>query len=383
MTSALVVGGGPAGSALAIKLATAGRDVVLLERDRAASDKVCGEFLSREAGLYIAALGIDLAKLGAVPVDSVSLCASGQSRPGVSVSLPFAATSLSRRVLDEALLERAESAGVSVKRGVLVREISKTKRGWCARTADETSIDADAVFLATGKHDIRSHKRGAGFQSDLVAFKMHWRLTQSEHSAIERRVELILFDGGYAGLQPIENDRANLCLVVRRERLRALGQRWEGLLAAIRIESPHLDARLAGAEACWPKPLALSAIPYGHLRWRSDGLWRLGDQAAVIPSFSGDGISIALHSAEVAAATFLRDGANAADRYQKRLARDVALQLALATTVSQALVRRSGQTLLSGAARMWPALASTLAFHTRVPERALNGAGLAASRCGV
>ncbi|MEO8799183.1 MAG: FAD-dependent oxidoreductase, partial [Polyangiaceae bacterium] len=51
MNRALVVGGGPAGAALAIKLARAGKDVVLLERDPVPAHKVCGEFLSREAGV--------------------------------------------------------------------------------------------------------------------------------------------------------------------------------------------------------------------------------------------------------------------------------------------------------------------------------------------
>jgi menaquinone-9 beta-reductase len=43
--------------------------------------------------------------------------------------------------------------------------------------------------------------------------------------------------------------------------------------------------------------LAIASIPYGYVQNRSIGLWCIGDQAAVIPSFSGDGIAIALHSA--------------------------------------------------------------------------------------
>ncbi len=96
-------------------------------------------------------------------------------------------------------------------------------------------------------------------------------------------------------------------------------------------------------------------IPYGHVRRRSDGIWRLGDQAAVIASFSGDGISIALHSAELAAATYLEGGD--ADAYQRRLSRDVTGQVLLATALSHALVRRPAQAALGAAAR--PALSSS------------------------
>ncbi len=64
---------------------------------------------------------------------------------------------------------------------------------------------------------------------------------------------------------------------------------------------PHLGARLDGANCLNDRPLAITGLPYGHMAWDSGGLWRLGDQAAAIPSFSGDGMSIALHSAARAA----------------------------------------------------------------------------------
>ena len=56
MKSMVVVGGGPAGAALAIHLATAGREVLLLEKARAPVDKVCGEFLSPESQASLAAM---------------------------------------------------------------------------------------------------------------------------------------------------------------------------------------------------------------------------------------------------------------------------------------------------------------------------------------
>ncbi|MCX5745868.1 MAG: FAD-dependent monooxygenase, partial [Proteobacteria bacterium] len=112
--TAVVVGGGLAGATLATRLARAGRDVVLLEREVGPIDKVCGEFLSCEAAGYLARLGVDLDALGAVPIDAVRLC----TREAIArTPLPFAATSLSRRVLDEALLSSAARAGARLVRG--------------------------------------------------------------------------------------------------------------------------------------------------------------------------------------------------------------------------------------------------------------------------
>jgi flavin-dependent dehydrogenase len=60
MPRALIIGGGPAGTAAAITLARAGRAVTLIERNADPTDKVCGDFLSVDAMAQAEALGIDL-----------------------------------------------------------------------------------------------------------------------------------------------------------------------------------------------------------------------------------------------------------------------------------------------------------------------------------
>lgn len=55
---ALIVGGGPAGSALAIALARAGRETVLIERAKSPEHKVCGDFVGAESLSLLHRLGI-------------------------------------------------------------------------------------------------------------------------------------------------------------------------------------------------------------------------------------------------------------------------------------------------------------------------------------
>lgn len=371
MIDALVVGAGPAGSHVAIQLARAGREVVLVEREKQPVDKVCGEFLSQEAVHYLAACGVDLAALGAVPITTVRLI---ERSVEAEITLPFEAHSLSRRLLDEAMLTRAKEEGVQVRRGQRVNALCATPSGFTARLADATQLEGHAAFLATGKHDLRGHARTGGLQNDLVAFKMHYVLAKAQARDIERHVELVLFEGGYAGLQLIEHGYANLCLVVRRGRFASLGYRFDALLDSMRAESPHLRRRLEWAEPCWQKPLALSSIPYGYVQRYSDGVFQLGDQGAVIPSFAGDGIAIALHSARLAAETFLAGGS--ATAFQQRLARDVGPQVMLATALSHALVRSPSQRGLALLARRFPAVISSVAFRTRIAASALRRSGL-------
>ncbi|MGA7258785.1 MAG: NAD(P)/FAD-dependent oxidoreductase [Terracidiphilus sp.] len=364
----LVIGGGLAGSMAALRLARAGRPVLLVEREAAAHAKVCGEFLSPEAVAYLRHAG----------VDPLALCAAGigrlrvlMGRRAIEVELPFQALSLSRSALDEALLQRARDAGAGVRRGIALTRLQRGPNGWVAACSDGASLEARSVFLATGKHDLRGWARPAGAHNDLVGFKMHWRLAPAQVQVLRGVMALFLFADGYGGLTLVEDDLANLCLVVRRSRLQRSGG-WMELLAEIAQGNPAMAELLAGADPLWKRPLAISPIPYGFLAGGSaarDGLWRLGDQAAVIPSFTGDGMSIALHSGALAAAMYLA-GASAG-AYQRAMRRQLHSGIRLATLVSRAMVSGMGRMAAPVALAVCPAVIRWIAEGTRIPAGAL------------
>ena len=363
----LVIGGGPAGSMVALRLAAAGRKVTLFEKERFAHHKVCGEFLSREAVEYLHQAGVAPRELGAVPISRVRL-SSGERT--VEAELPFCALSLSRYTLDEVMLARAHEEGCVVRRGVCVDEVTADRDGWLVRTRGGELIHAQTVFLANGKHELRGWNRGRGKQSDLIGFKLHWRLAPPQIRALREVMELFLFPGGYGGLSPLEREVANLCLVVRQARLRALGG-WTEMLAAIRKANPQLDRRLQGAKPMWDRPLAISPIPYGYLTERNAELWCVGDQAAVIPSFTGDGMSIALHSAVVAAQMYL-DG-KSIEEFNCVLRAQLQRGMSVATLLSRAMVTGIGRRLAPLGLLALPGAMRRIALSTRIPEKALAG----------
>ncbi len=368
MDETLIIGGGPAGASLAIRLAVAGWRVRLIEGQAGPHEKVCGEFLSYEAERYLGEVGVDPLALGATMVDTMALCLGVRRASAV---VPFRALSLSRRVMDEALLVAAAGAGVLVTYGRRAAGLDRAGAGWRVRLVGGETIDAARVVLATGKHDLRGWGRPPGLQPDLIGFKQHWRLAPAEAAALHSTVELHLFPGGYAGLQPTTNGMANLCLVVRGAAFAAVGRNWDRLLTALAAASPGFAARLRGAEPDSAKPFAVASIPYGHVRRSGDGLWRLGDQAAVIPSLAGEGMAIALHSGKLAAEAML-SGATV-DAYQRALARDVGRQVGRATWVSRALVRPWGQAAAIRVAGAVPTSMTATAKATRIPQRALRG----------
>jgi len=361
----LVIGGGPAGSMLASRLAASGRHVTLIEREREPHHKVCGEFLSREAIDYLHQADIDPLDFGAAAIHRVRL-SSGSAI--AEASLPFPALSLSRCTLDEALLARVKENGCRLIRGLAVESLALLGTDWQASLSNGQCIRSGTVFLATGKHNLRSFTRTPARQTDLIGFKMHWRLAPTQIAAPHGYMDLYLFPGGYGGLSLIEDDIANLCFVVRRSTLRRLGV-WPELFTAILQGNRHLQKLLEGAEPLWPRPLAISPIPYGYLTPEERNLWCLGDQAAVIPSFTGDGISIALHSAALAAQMFL-SGSNASD-YHLALRTQLQRSMALATRLSQLAVTRIGRVAARVALPLFPEQMQWIASSTRIPQSSL------------
>ncbi|HEY1803060.1 MAG TPA: NAD(P)/FAD-dependent oxidoreductase [Terracidiphilus sp.] len=361
----LIIGGGPAGAMVALRLASAGRKVILLEKESGPHHKVCGEFLSPEAIDYLSQAGISPLDFGATHIRTLRLSAGNRT---IAVPLPFQALSLSRHVLDAALLARAEENGCQVLRGTAVESLSATGDHWTASLDNCDSVRAANVFLATGKHDLRGFPRSPSRQSNLVGFKMHWQLAPAQLVALRDCMVLYLFAGGYGGLALIEGEVANLCLVVRRKILRSFGG-WPELLAKLQRDNRHVCELLDGATPHWPRPLAISPIPYGYLVRESKGLWCVGDQAAVIPSFTGDGISIALHSAALAAQMFLA-GASAAD-YNRALRAQLTRSMTLATLLSQTAVTGAGRIAALAALTLAPNAMRWVAQSTRIPQSSL------------
>jgi len=360
----LILGGGVAGCAAAIALARKGQSVTLIEREPTPRHKVCGEFLSGEALDDLHALGIDVASLGAVPIDNVRLAAA---RRAAEAPLPFPAASLTRKALDTALIAEAIAAGVHIERGRSVQALARTTGNiWQATLDDGTIRQAPTVFLATGKHDLRGHARPEDPQR-WVAFKMYFRLAPAQAAELARASELMLYPGGYGGIQPVEDGMANLCCVVQKRYLPHGSHRWENFLAKMQQDCPHLAMRLAGAEPMLDRPIAITHIPYGYLRRTTeDGLYCIGDQAAVIPSFTGDGISIALHTARCAVIAYL--AAEPAPIFQAKLRSALRNQMRLAEFAADGLNNSLARAVLPFCLRIWPGVMRVTARLTRVAQ---------------
>lgn len=354
----LILGGGPAGSAAAIRLARSGARPLILERDRETGDAICGGFLSWRTLETLALLGIDHESLGGHLIDHVKLFSRTKS---VIAPLPKLAIGLSRHRLDSLLLDRAVAAGAALERGVTARTISAQGD---VQLADGASISGRSLFLATGKYDVRGIQRPRD-----NAHTLGLRLLLPPHRTLSlmvgRAIELHLFDGGYCGILINERGEANLCMAVRKARLATADGNPDLLCDQLAAENPSLGERLALRSG--RRFDAISAVPYGWIaQSTSEGLFRIGDQAAVIPSLAGEGTGIAIASGLRAARAFETAGPGAAENFQQSFARSAARPVGLAMKIWHVSEAVAGRTFALRLMGLFPSLVGRLAGLTRI-----------------
>jgi flavin-dependent dehydrogenase len=351
-TDILILGGGPAGSAAAITLARAGARPLVLERQRETGDAICGGFLSWQSLAALERLGVRVSGARATEVRLFSGTRSARA------SLPHPALGVSRRQLDSAMLRQAEAQGAAVERGIHAREADGRRI-----RADAEEFVPERLLLATGKHDLRGLARPKPGTDPALGLRVRLGPAPRLSKLIGGAIELHLFDRGYAGLVLQEDGTGNLCLAVRKSRLSEAGGP-ASLLDEIGREVSALGERLAWLNADAPVD-AIAAVPYGwYTGETSEGIYRLGDQAGVIPSLAGEGMGIALASGILAGEAIMR--AAAAEDFQQRLARRTLRPIAIASALLAAAERPGSASALVWLMKMAPGLASLLAKATRV-----------------
>jgi flavin-dependent dehydrogenase len=355
---AISVGGGLAGAAFALELARHGVKIAVIERTRGPHQKVCGDFHSREGQQLVQRLGLDLARCGASRITTFRLVSGTRS---ATAPLPFAAAGLSRFHLDEAMLELAQDAGAEVLRGESVTGLDVGDDHVTVRLGAR-SLRARSVALATGKHNVRGLARDHG---SLSAFKIQIEPASAAKHLLGGVVQLVGYRGGYAGACTVENGAVSICWLADRALMKETEGGWQRQLAWIADQSPLFGDLISGARFLADEPVAISGIPFGYMRREAIGdlVYPVGDQLAVIPSYTGDGTSLALSSGLRAARAVL-DG-KTAGAYQRDELHRLGAQFRWARAAYLAFKSSAMRTASVGALAIAPRIASTIVDLTR------------------
>ena len=355
---ALTIGGGPAGCAFAIELARNGLKVLVIEKSAGPTHKVCGEFISADSISLLQYLGIDVFAFGASATTHLMVCKSSKS---AKTELPFRAAALSRRVLDEVLLEGAGASGAHVARGEMARKVDADAGGVRVRTGSAMHT-ARFAAVATGKHAMPGIGRP---RSRVVGFKMLLEPGTEQAANLHDVVMLAVYRNGYQGLQQIEGRHASLCWIVDRADARELGHNWTNHRQFLSRQSGLVADHLSAGRPLMDRPVSVAGLPLGFLRREapSDRIYAIGDQLGMIPSFAGDGIAIALGSGILAARALLEQRSPV--RYQEDMHRTLRQQFFLARPLHYLMTSPAAQTAGIGVLKTLPGLMRILASATR------------------
>jgi len=297
MYDVIVIGGGVAGCAISALLAQRGVTVQLVERGSYPAHKICGEFLSIETQAILDRLGLPetLERYGAAAIDKVTITSQfGRRWQG---RLPGTAYGLSRYKLDEQLFEHARTSGGECRVGVTANVIEgEFDRGFTVSTS-AGNFRARMVIAAVGKKSTLGRLSGQKHnrtQSSLVGYKQHYT-----GECAEETIEVHLFDRGYCGINRIEDGLVNVCWVADRSLLDENGGNHREVMKSVMATNSFLRDRL---ERLTPIDRTLCAI--GGITLQHRGLFQgdvcyVGDSAQMIAPFCGDGMGMALRSAEL------------------------------------------------------------------------------------
>ncbi len=167
---------------------------------------------------------------------------------------------------------------------------------------------------------------------------------------------------GFAGLTLVENDIANLCLLLHNRQLGQIGTDWLRLHTYLREENHQLGNILHSAEPCMERPICVSNIPYGFVRdATSTHCYCLGDQYAVIPSATGRGLFIALLTGKEAAKYFRLRGTEGTRAYNETLNKALKGRVKGVRWIDESLQQPKRFALIVSLANRFPSVAQWIA----------------------
>ncbi len=274
----LIVGGGPAGLATAIRARQEGFQVELLDRGRPPIDKACGEGLMPDAVARLQELGVELAERESAKIRGIryldgDLVAEAEFPLGHGLGLR-------RLELHRALLERASALGLQPRWEEKVLALHddgvETARG---RLRARWVIGADGLGSPL--------RRWAGLDGPAAKLRRFGVRRHFDIAPWSPYVEVYWGERCEAYITPVSQREIGVALLWSGEK-----SGFDGLLERF----PALLNRLKGASAtsrdrgCGPLHRRARAVHRGCLAL-------VGDAAGYLDAITGEGLALAFHQA--------------------------------------------------------------------------------------
>ncbi len=337
------MGGGPAGAALAIRLAERGMEVAVFERWPAPRWRAAGVYSSPLTRGRLAELGLTAAQLGALirPIEAMEVVST--RGPACRLEHDPPAAALDRVRLERALLDRATAGGARVHEGATMSGLTAGPSDIAPRTLG-ASVRSRSELTVSGNHGPQRWTArlvvGADGPGSMVAraFGVDRPTRRLRHAGLTVHREdpdaaapgtpmtarMIIGAGWYCGIAPVPGGRVNIGLVMSERRLRSSLRETGSAAAVVRDAVSALPQPRVAWQDAPETDETVVALPLAQrvARRAGPGFLLVGDAAGFIDPLSGEGLHRSLVSAELAAdaITAWRGGdANALERYDARM----------------------------------------------------------------
>ena len=295
----LIIGGGLAGLCNAIHLSKFGAKVLLIEKNEYPKHKVCGEYISNEVLPYLQYLDIDPFRFGAVKIDTFQL--STTTNKLISAKLPLGGFGISRYQLDYVLSEKAKKNNVLIIQDTVI-DVDFKEDVFSVKTKNKLKFTSKICIGSYGKRSSLDVKLKRGFikkRSPYLGVKFHVKGSFSENL-----VALHNFKGGYCGISKVENNTINVCYITNFlsfQKYKNINDFEKNVI----LKNQFLKEIFENSTSVFEQPLSISQISFETKNPIENHMMMCGDAAGMIHPLCGNGMSMAIQSAQIASKLIL------------------------------------------------------------------------------
>lgn len=296
----IIVGGGLAGLTSAIHLSTRKKRVLLIEKNEYPKHKVCGEYISNEVLPYLNSLGINPINEGAKQITKVHISTTKSNL--IKGELPLGGFGMSRYFLDNLLVKKAQLNGVQILKDT-VDSIHFKKDSFTITTKSSGVFQSKITIGAFGKRSSLDQKMKRKFiqkKSPYLAVKIHVKGVFPENL-----VALHNFKGGYCGVSKVEDNAINVCYITEYRSFKK-HKNITDFQEQVVFKNKHLRKIFKETSPVFEKPLTISQVSFQTKNPVEDHIIMCGDTAGMIHPLCGNGMGMAISSAQLASVRILQ-----------------------------------------------------------------------------
>ena len=298
-TDVIIIGGGLAGLCNAIHLSKFGKKVLLIEKNKYPKHKVCGEYISNEVMPYLKFLGINPFQFGAINITNFKL--STINNKVISAKLPLGGFGISRYQFDYILSEKAKENGVIILQDQVVN-VNFHEDTFYVETKGNKIFNSKITIGAFGKRSLLDVKMERDFikkKSPYLGIKTHVKGNLEKNL-----VALHNFRGGYCGVSNVENNVINLCYITSYISFKKY-KSIEDFQEQVVFKNQFLKEIFKTSTPVFEKPLTISQVSFETKKPIENHMIMCGDSAGMIHPLCGNGMSMAIQSAQIASKLIL------------------------------------------------------------------------------